>query len=231
VKRRPVSVHVGSPRPLQGIKKTRVLIADDYPLARDAIKSLLAMAAHVEVVREVSDGREAVQAAVDVRPDVVLINASMPGMRNFDVVRAMRRKGMRAGIVVIARHSTPEDEFLALESGADGYLSRTAGSGELLDALRSVRARRRSTHPAGRTLDGSADGSDGLRLLERLSRREHEVLRLVVEGKPSAEIARMLHLSPKTVETYRSRLMRKLGVSGLPALVKLALQHGLTTFN
>jgi DNA-binding NarL/FixJ family response regulator len=213
------------------MKKTRVLIVDGYPLARDAIGALLAMAAHIQVIGEASDGREAVEAAVEMRPDVVLISAANPGMRNFDVVRAMRRKGIRAAIVVLARHSTPEDECLALESGADVYLSRSKGAGELLDALRSARPSRRPGRPAARTLDGSADGPDGSSLLDRLSGREREVLRLVVDGASSAEIARILHLSPKTVETYRSRLMRKLGVPGVPGLVKLALQHGLTAFN
>lgn len=218
-------------RPLEGMKKTRVLIADGFVLARDAMSALLSAAAHVEVIGEAPDAREALDTAERMRPDVILIHASMPGMRNFGAVRALRRKGVHARIVVIARHSAPEDEFLAIQSGADGYVPCHAGAEELLDLLRCANPRGSSRDARHLAPHLHADISEDARLLERLSRRELEVLRRVVDGGSSADIARVLHLSPKTVETYRSRLMKKLGVSGLPCLVKLALQHGITTFN
>jgi DNA-binding NarL/FixJ family response regulator len=145
-------------------------------------------------------------------------------------VRALRRKGVDARILVIARHSAPEDEFLAIESGADGYLPSHAGAEELIDLVRCTQPRQLTRH-ALLTPHGHTDISEDAGLLERLSQRELEVMRLVVEAKSSADIARVLYLSPKTVETYRCRLMKKIGVADLPSLVKLALQHGITTFN
>lgn len=207
-----------------------VVIADGYALARDAIRALLAAAPNVAVVGEARDGREVVQVAVDAQPDAVVLHASMPGMRNYAAVRAMRRAGVRAAIVVIARHSTSEDEALAREAGADAYIAREAGGAQLIETLRSLCAAERPPVDVARTADEDVE-VDGMQTLERLSARERETLRLVVQGWSSVAIARELHLSPKSVDTYRSRIMAKLGVSGVPALVKLALQHGVTTFN
>jgi DNA-binding NarL/FixJ family response regulator len=226
-----VDVPLGAPEALDARKKTRVLIADGFALARDAMKALLSLAANVEVVGEATDAGEVLETAARVRPDVVLVHTSMPGMRNFGAVRALRRKGVDARIIVIARHSTPEDEFLAAQSGADGYVARHAGAEELLALVRSSAPRKSGATARRLAAHVLADISDDARVLERLSKRELEALRLVVDGKSSAEIARILNLSRKTVETSRSRLMKKLGVSDLPTLVKLALQHGITTLN
>ncbi|HEX2829578.1 MAG TPA: response regulator transcription factor [Burkholderiales bacterium] len=210
--------------------KKQVVIGDSYALARDAIKALLATAGDFVVVGEAYDGREAVRIAAEAQPDLVLVQASMPGMRNYAAVRAMRGAGVHGVIVVIARHSTSEDETLAHEAGADGYIPREVGGAQFLETVRSLCADERP--PVRIEKPGDADLEvDGIQSFERLSARERETLRLVVQGWSSAAIARELNLSPKSVDTYRSRIMAKLGVSGVPALVKLALQHGVTTFN
>jgi DNA-binding NarL/FixJ family response regulator len=195
VKRRPVELPPVSDGRLEGTKKIRVVIADGFVLARDAMKALLSLAAQVEVVGEAADAGEALDVAARMRPDAIVVHASMPFRRSARTTAKLRMPGIDARIIVIARHSAPRDEFLALQSGADGYVPGHAGAQELLDLVRCPEPRRLRTtaQPAARM---PADISEDPRLFERLSRRELEVLRLVVEAKSSAEIARLLHLLP-----------------------------------
>ena len=136
-----------------------------------------------------------------------------------------------AKIVMLSMHSTVEHVFRALQAGALGYLRKESAGSEVVDAVRTVHAGRRylsqkitesvvDDYIRKRTVDSP---------LESLSQREREILQMLVEGKSGTEIARLLHVSPKTVDTYRSRMMQKLGIGDLPGLVKFALQHGLTT--
>jgi len=205
----------------------RVLIADDHALMREGLRALLASVADIAVVAEVGNGQEAVRRAEELKPDVVIMDIAMPVLNGIEAAGILQRACPATRIVMLSMHSSSEHVYRALDAGATGYLLKESAGAEVAAAVRSV-------HAGGRYLSRSIAhlvqewGTRDASPLERLSVRERQVLQLVVEGRSSAEIARIVHLSPKTVETYRSRIMTKLDVGDLPALVKFAVQHGLT---
>lgn len=207
--------------------KIRVFIADDHAVIRDGLRALLEP--YFDVVGSAGNGREAVRLISDCSPDVAIIDIAMPELNGIETTRLLRQKQNAARIVMLSMHHSSEHVFRAFEAGADGYLLKESASDEIVAAVRAVHAGRRylcrEIEPIALTLD---DNTQGTSPLASLSAREREVLQLVVEGRSSAEIGHLIHLSPKTVETYRSRLMKKLGVADLPALVRFAVQHGLT---
>lgn len=205
----------------------RVLLADDHTVMRDGLKALLQAAGDITVVGEVGNGQEAVRRALDLKPDIVLMDIAMPELNGIEAARVLRDKCPGARIVMLSMYSSSEHVHRALDAGAAGYLLKESAGNEVVAAIRAVHAGNRylsrSVAEAQRETPRRAGAAGPL---ESLSTRERQVLQLVVEGKSSAEIARLVHLSPKTVETYRSRLMKKLGVADIPALVRLAIQHG-----
>jgi DNA-binding NarL/FixJ family response regulator len=206
----------------------RVLLADDHALMREGLRALLSASGEVSVVAEASTGREALARARETDPDVVLMDIAMPDMNGIEAAALIREKCPRTRIIVLSMHHDSEHVHRALEAGASGYLLKERAAVEVLAALRMVHAGH-TYLSEGVTLHARASGgtlSPGP--LESLSRRERQVLQLVVEGHSSAAIGLKTNLSRKTVESYRSRLMKKLGVADLPALVKFAVRHGLT---
>jgi len=214
----------------------RVLLADDHAMVRDGLQSLLESEDDIEVVGATGDGREAVRMVEKLRPDLALMDISMPGLNGIEATAEIADRFPDTRIIILSMHHTTEHIFQALKAGARGYLLKESAGSEVVTALRTV-------HKGGRYLSKRIEETvidDYVRLrrspdaaspMERLSHREREILQLVVEGKSSAEAAEILCISPKTVETYRSRLMRKLGVGDLPGLVKFALRHGLTSLD
>jgi DNA-binding NarL/FixJ family response regulator len=210
----------------------RVVLVDDHAVLRDGLKALFSGARDMEVVGEASDGRDAIRQILQLEPDVAVMDIAMPGLNGIEAVRAIREHGSKTRILMLSMHSTSEFVYRALEAGADGYVLKQCAGMEVVTAVRSVHAGRRYLSCAISKTDlAAARGSAQASPLARLSTRESEVLQLVVEGKTSAEIAGLLHLSPKSVDTYRNRVMKKLGAKDVAALVKFALQHGLTTFD
>jgi DNA-binding NarL/FixJ family response regulator len=209
--------------------KTRVLLADDHGMMREGLRALLAGAPDMAVVADVGNGREAVRIAEQLMPDVIVMDLSMPDLNGIEAARLLREKCPETRIVMLSMHSSSEHVHRALEAGAAGYVLKESASAEVIAAVRTVCAGRLYLSPALGGIDFKARARGGGKSpLESLSSRERQVLQLVVEGKSSAEIALTIHLSAKTVETYRSRLMKKLGVADTPALVKFAIQHSLT---
>jgi len=205
----------------------KVLLADDHAVMREGLASLLA-AAGMEVIGTAGNGREAVRMARELMPDVVVMDISMPDLNGVEAARELRARAPSVRVVMLSMHASREHVHQALAAGADGYVLKEAAATEVVTAVRAVAAGRRYLSPAMESAMLEAGGSTARGPLESLSTRERQVLQLVVEGKSSAEIARTVNLSPKTVETYRSRLMKKLGVADVTALVKFAVQHGLT---
>lgn len=207
----------------------RVLLADDHAVMRDGLKALLEAAPDIRVVGEAADGRTAVRRVSELKPDVVIMDISMPELNGIEAARLMRERYPDTRVVVLSMHSNTEHVYRALEAGALGYMLKESAGTEVVAAVRSVHAGHRYLSPS---LSAAAlEAGKSIRRaspFERLSTRERQVLQLVVEGKSSAEIAGIVHLSPKSVDTYRSRVMKKLGVGDLPALIKLAIQHGIT---
>lgn len=201
----------------------RVLIADDHEMTRRGLRLVLE-AAGMAVVAEAADGREAVRKALEARPDVAVMDLSMPGLNGVDAAARLGARAPGVRIVILSMHASSEHVHRALEAGVIGYVLKESAAAEAVAAVRAASLGRRYLSPALEAVGvATAEGP-----ITRLSRREREVLQLVVEGHTSAEIAALVHLSPKTVETYRARIMQKLDVEDLPALVKFAIAHGLT---
>ena len=203
---------------------TRVLLADDHAMMREGLSVLLANAG-MEIVGSVGNGREAVRVATATRPDVVLMDLTMPEMNGIEATRQICARTPATQVVMLSMHSNREHVYQAMNAGATGYVLKDAASAELVKAVRAVCAGRRYVSSAIGLLS-EISGQHGP--LESLSAREGQVLQMVVEGRTSSEIAHAINLSKTSLDTYRSRLMKKLGVSDVASLVKLAVQHGLT---
>ena len=211
----------------------RLLIADDHAVVREGLRLILTAQRDFEVVGEEATGREAVELAQRLKPDVVLMDISMPELSGLDATLALATDDGPPRIIVLSMHASSEYVFEAFRAGARGYLVKESAGREVVEAIREVCRGRRYVSPriAGGVIEDyvRARADAGAKSpLERLSARERQVLQLVVEGRSSAEIGRLINLSPKTVETYRSRLMRKLGVENLAHLVRFAIEHSLT---
>jgi DNA-binding NarL/FixJ family response regulator len=208
--------------------KIRALLADDHAVVRYGLRALLELAG-VEVIGEAGDGREALRIAEEYKPDVAILDVAMPGLNGIDAAVVLRERCPQTRIVILSMHADAEYVHRAFAAGASGYLLKGSASEEIVAAARAVMQGRRYLSRELAHIDRArAERSDEPGPLESLSVRERQVLQLVVEGHSSAEIAELVNLSPKSVDTYRSRLMKKLGVSDVPGLVKFAIQHGLT---
>lgn len=208
----------------------RVFIADDHAVIRDGLRYLLEAQGDMTVVGDAADGRQAVRQVQQTCPDVVVMDIAMPELNGTEAAQQIRAACPEVQVIMLSIHSTAAHVARALQAGAQGYLLKETAGTEVADAVRAVHAGRRylSAKIAEAMIDDTVSRRPFTDPLDRLSPREREILQLVVEAKSSAEIAALLSLSPKTVETYRSRLMDKLGIGDLPGLVKFAIQHGLT---
>jgi len=207
----------------------RVLLADDHSLVRAGIRSLLGAMAEVEVVGEASSGEEALELAAQARPDVVLMDIAMKGMTGLDAAARLRERLPEVRVVILSMHSGEEYVLQALRAGAAGYLLKDAATGELELALRSVMRGESWLSPAvsRQVVEGYVQRTAGEAAAEVLTARQREVLRLVAGGKSTKEIAFLLNLSVKTVETHRAQIMERLGIRDVAGLVRYALRTGL----
>jgi DNA-binding NarL/FixJ family response regulator len=207
----------------------RVLVADDHAVVADGVRHLLA-ANQFDVVGAVTDSGEAIRLAIELHPDVTLLDIVMPQINGIDAARAILEKNPEAKVIMLSMYSDSERVYQALQAGVRGYVLKRDLSNELVDAIRQVAGGGRYLSPSvtDTVITDYLQDKSTPDTLHALSARERSVLQLLVEGKSAASIARKLHLSPRTVETYKARLMRKLGLTDLPALVKFAVRHGLT---
>lgn len=208
----------------------RILLADDHAVVRDGLRALLDAEPGLEVVGSVADGREALLAAKRLQPDVVVMDINMPGLNGIEATRSMVELEPPPQVLILSMHGSSEHIYRALQAGARGYLLKESAGSEVVGAVRAVAAGRRflSERIADTALDAYLAEGRTRSPLDSLSARERQLLQLLAEGRSNAEAARLLSLSVKTVETYRSRLLQKLGLHDLPALVRFALEHGLT---
>ncbi len=217
--------------------KIRVLIADDHTVLRAGLKMLLESQPDIEVVGEAADGRETVQQAQKLRPDVVLLDITMPGMEDFWALRRLREAMPGCQVLILTMHDDEGYLRQALREGASGYVVKKAADVELLSAIRAVYRGDLYIHPS--MTKAILEGSLNLEVKEAapraspgpesLSPREREVLHLVALGYTNSQIAEKLYISVKTVETYKARIKEKLGLKTRAALVRYALREGLLT--
>jgi len=211
-------------------KPITVLLVDDHAMFRAGIRALLEAEGHVQVVGEGSSGDEAVDLVRKLKPDVVVMDLSMPGSNGLEATRRIAALELNTHVLVLTVHA--EEEYLVpvVEAGASGYLTKTSADTDLLEAIRIVARGQVFLPPKATTLllkQYKAADAEEQAGLKDLSTREQEVLALTAEGYSSREIGKKLFISPKTVDTYRSRIMDKLGLNHRSELVRFALKVGL----
>jgi len=211
-----------------------VFIADDHAVVRDGLRLLIESQSDMKVVSEASNGREAARQVLRTSPDVVIMDLAMPELNGVEATRQIRQNCPATKVIILSMHSSSEHIFQALKAGAHGYLLKESAGMEVISAIRVVHSGKRylSEKIGDQMIDEYIHNREIVETgspLSKLSTREREILQLVVEGKSSADIGRTLFISPKTVETYRSRLMQKLGISDLAGLIRFAMQHGITS--
>ena len=217
------------------MSKVRILIADDHGVLRAGLRVLLNAESDMEVVGEAGDGSEAMVKARELRPDVILLDVTMPGTGGLQAIRHIRKACPASKILILSMHDDESYLREALRSGASGYALKKAADTELLSAIRAVNRGEIFLDPSlTRILVSELIGNESKqgdekveREVHRLSERETEVLRLLAQGYTSQQVADMLFLSLKTVETYKARVMNKLGLRSRAQLVRYALQVGL----
>ena len=209
----------------------RILIADDHEVVAEGLKQLIEAQADMQVVAIVGDGREAVRQVGELDPDVVIMDLSMPELNGADATRVILEQSAGRKVIVLSMYADHEYVRRALKSGALGYVVKRSAAKDVVEAIRSVHAGERYISPM--VADAvSADAPAGKEdRLARLSTREREVLQLLAEGRTGTEIAQRLSLSPKTVETYRARLVEKLGIRDVAGLVRFAIQRGIISLD
>jgi DNA-binding NarL/FixJ family response regulator len=212
-------------------QKIRIVLADDHAVLRSGLRALLDAEKEFEVVGEAGTGEEAVERARLSRPDVVVMDLSMPGMGGLEATRQIAALNIGARVLVLTVHAEEEYLLPVLEAGGSGYVRKTSADEDLIEAIHTVARNEVFLYPSAaklllqgyRTAEASGDDDP----TEQLSDREREVLAFTAEGFSSSEIGKKLFLSPKTVDTYRARIMQKLGLTHRSELVRFALRTGM----
>ena len=216
----------------------RVLLAEDHHLVRAGLRALLDPVPDIEVVGEAGDGREALAMLKKHEPDVAILDISMPGMNGLEAASRVGDEAPATKVVILTMHSNEEYVLRALRAGVAGFLLKDAGTDELEGAIRAVMRGETYLSPAiskqvvdgylGRTPAPAAPGAEG-DALDVLTSRQREILQLVAEGKSTKEVAQLLDVSAKTVETHRGQIMERLGIHDLAGLVRYAIRTGLVS--
>lgn len=208
----------------------KVLVVDDHAIVRDGLMQLLRTHAGFEPVGCAASGSEALEKAIQLRPEVIILDVALPDIDGIQVATRIHAALPDTAIVMLSMHLGSDFMIRALEAGALGYVLKESASEEIIDAVLAASEGRRHLSPkvAAIVAEGLA-ARQGAPTPRDLSRREREILRLVADGHTSIAIGEKLNLSQKTVDTYRSRLMHKLNINSVAGLTKFALQHGLTS--
>jgi DNA-binding NarL/FixJ family response regulator len=207
-----------------------VFLADDHAVMREGLARLLESHTDFKIIGAANNGRDAVKQVLQLKPQVVIMDISMPDMNGIEAARQIRERAPDIRVVILSMHATSAHIFHALEAGVRGYILKESAGSDVVDAVRTVHSGRRFLSPKVMEIVAEEVARPrGPSPLERLSRREREILQLVAEGRSNAHIAATLRISPSTVDTYRTRLKQKLQIKDVAGLVKFAIQHGMTS--
>jgi DNA-binding NarL/FixJ family response regulator len=213
------------------MQKIRVLVVDDHTIVRDGICALLSLAGDLDIVGEATNGSEAVKKVGELQPDVVLMDISMPVMGGLEATRRICKDFPKTKVLVLTQYDDKEYFFPVIESGASGFISKAAASSELAAGIRSVFRGDSYLSPSVTKLlvenyQNTASQRSSQDPYKQLTRREREVFKLLAEGHSTQEIAKILVITPKTVDGHKTNLMAKLGIHNRIDLVKYALRKG-----
>lgn len=210
-------------------QRTRVALCDDHALLRAGLRALLSAEPDIEVVGEASSGEEALEQITEWSPDVVVMDITLPGMDGLEATRQVLQRMPACRVLVLTMHRQMHYLLGALKAGASGYVLKSDVDTELIRAIRAAHSGEAFVHSADTRLFFQAylEHGGSIEAPKQLSQMEERVLRLTAQGETSRDIAQLLSISPSTVDTYRSRIMSKLGLQRRAELVQWALQHGL----
>jgi len=212
----------------------RIILADDHKMMRDGLRVLIENHADMEVIAQADNGRDAVRLARKLNPDVVIMDINMPHLNGMDAAQQVVEESPETRVLALSMHSDKRFVLGMLKAGVSGYLLKDCAFEELALAIQTVTAGRHYLSPmiAGTVIRDYMDHLSGKgkpSVLLSLSTREREILQMITEGKHTKEIASVLHLSAKTVETHRLKMMRKLDIHSIAELTRFAIREGLTT--
>jgi len=215
-------------------KKQTIVIAEDYTILREGLRALISSNPDFEVVAEAGDGQEAINFVEKLKPDLVLMDLSMPRMNGMDAILEIRKRVPETKVVVLTMHKTEEHILAAFKAGADGYVLKDATHAELIMAAKNVLSGKRYLSPgiSETVLQGYLEGRKTVKhrtSWETLTQREREILKLIAEGYRNKQIAEDLCVSVKTVEKHRANLMEKLDLHNVQGLTALAIEKGLVS--
>ena len=213
--------------------KIKVLLVDDHAIMRDGIKALLSIHDDIEIVGEASEGKEAIEMAQELAPDVAIMDIGMPGMDGLEATRRLTKRNPRIKVIVLTQHDNKEYIFSTIRAGAAGYVPKKALGSELVSAIRAVCRGDSFLYPSAAKVliedyRQQAEKGDSY---DSLTGREREILKLIAEGQTSREIADALFISLKTVHGHRTKIMGKLDLHNRTELIKYAMRRGLVSID
>ena len=212
------------------MRKIKVLLVDDHAILRDGIRALLDLKDDLEIVGEASEGKEAVEKAKELAPDVVVMDIAMPGIDGLEATRRIKKKYPQIQVLVLTQHDDKEYVLSAIKAGASGYVPKRALGSELVSAIRAVQKGESFLYPsAAAALIEKYREQAEVEPYVHLTSREREVLTLIAEGQTSRQIAEKLFVSIKTVQGHRTKIMEKLDIHNRAELVKYAVRKGLVS--
>ncbi len=220
-------------RTVSSARAIRIVLADDHAILRDGVRTLLSTQSDIEVVGEAGDGRELLRRVIDLQPDLVLTDLSMPRCNGTEAIANIKRRMPEVKVIALTIHKAEEYVRATLKAGASGYLLKDDSQDTLLEAIRAVAKGNSYISPGvcGTVVSGYVGGGAGeggyQSDWERLTHREREVMKLIAEGNRNKEIAALLSISLKTVEKHRANLMKKLGLRSASGVTAFALRNGL----
>jgi two-component system response regulator NreC len=215
------------------VDKIRILLVDDHAIMRDGIRALLSLHDDIEVVGEASEGKEAVEKAQELLPDVVIMDIAMPGMDGLEATRRIMKKSPKMKVLVLTQHDNKEYILSVIKAGASGYVPKRALGSELVSAIRAVRQGDSFLYPSAATalIEDYRQQAKEEEPYDQLTAREREILKLIAEGHTSREIADILIVSQKTVQGHRVKIMEKLNLHNRTELIKYAMRKGLVSLD
>lgn len=218
------------------MKKKRIIIAEDRTIVREGLCLLISSNPVYDIVGEAEDGHQAIKTTVEMQPDLVLMDLSMPKMNGLEAIEEIRKQCPDTKVLVLTVHDSEEFIIAALEAGASGYVLKEATQAELMLAIENVLSGKNFISPgiSGKLINGYLESQRPIKprtLLNSLTHREREILKLIAEGYKNKEIADILYISAKTVEKHRENIMRKLDIHNVSSLTAFAIEKGLIEKN